>query len=592
MRDKATPGLFFDSFLFQAAVLTALCLIVFGASIGFAYCLDDYDLFTKIHQLPGPLAIFGAGDIFQTYYRPLFILSLAFEHSLTQAPWLHHLVNVLLHAGVAVLALTVARQWLPSSHWAFVAALAFAIHPTRAENVAWISGRTDILASGGMLLALLLLGRARRERKAFLAILSGLSGILAMFSKETALLSPLLLLGGWWILTPALQPRPRKKTPGVAEGAVLGICLALQGAGIILLLILRSAARSGVPMEPLFPSLGGTLLNALRNFALYLWHTATGGGEEYLVLGWRMVQESGFNFMPLPRDSLHLLSSVLAALLFLGWALWALFGLRHSDPPRRRSFRVVVVSLGLFSVFLFPTLGFIPIQYNYSTRFLYLPLLFFVMALGGTADLIVVKGEKKEQAGERISLILSLVCMAGLLLGTVKTLRDTLRWKDDVTLFSYLTAKCPQAPVAFSCLGNGYRHRAENDPPRNPVVLADWLNAARYSEKARRIWPQFRDAYLTEAGALRMAARVDPIHTDSCLRAAIQAYAAGAQAIPGEPLLPMYAGDTFLDSGNLPAAEDAYQDALRRAPRSPEIQERLKVLSQMKANSISPPSSR
>lgn len=593
MREKTHLEHFFDTFLFQAVVLTVMSLIVFGASISFAYCLDDHDLFAKIRLLPSPLAIFGAGDIFQTYYRPLFILSLAFEHSLTQAPWLHHLTNVLLHILVALIALAVARRWLPSSLWAFVAALAFAIHPTRAENVAWISGRTDILASGGMLLALLFLWRARTERKVFLAVFAGLSVILAMFAKETALFSPFLLLGGWWIQVP---PSPhelasRKTASKISEGAILGTSLALQGVGIILLLALRHAARSGVPMEPLFQSFGGTVLNAARNLALYLWHTATGGGEEYLVLGWRMVKESGFNFMPLPHDLLYLLAITIVLLMLLGWFLWSLFGLRHSDPLRRRSFRVVVVSLGLFDVFLFPTLGFIPIQYNYSTRFLYLPLLFIVMAFGGTVDLIFDQGEKKEPWG-RISLVLSLVCIAGLLLGTFKTFRDTLRWKDDVTLFTYLTTRCPQAPVAFSCLGSGYRHRAENDSPGTPLALDDWLNAARYSEKARLIWPQFRDAYLTEAGALRMAAQMDPVHADSCLRAAIQAYAAGAQAIPGDPLLPMYAGDTFLNSGNLPAAEDAYQDALRRSPGNPEVQGRLKVLSQIRTNPITPPPSR
>ena len=36
MRDKAAPEPFYVSFLFQAAVLTAASLLVFGASVGFA----------------------------------------------------------------------------------------------------------------------------------------------------------------------------------------------------------------------------------------------------------------------------------------------------------------------------------------------------------------------------------------------------------------------------------------------------------------------------------------------------------------------------------------------------------------------------
>jgi len=588
MKENLKP--FYDSFRYQAASLAVLSLIVFGASIGFNYVLDDHDLFTKIGLLSGPLAIFGAGDIFQTYYRPLFILSLAVEHSLTPAPWLPHLVNVLLHIVVSILALAVARRLLPSSPWAFVAAMAFAIHPTRAENVAWISGRTDLLATGGMLLAMLLLWRARQRRSIGLSLLSGFSAILAMFAKETALLSPILILAGWWArpkISPARVPN-RAKTSG---RGILGVNLALQGAGIVLFLYLRNAARSGLPMEPLFPAFGGTVLNAARNFALYVWHTFTGGGEEYLVLGWRMIRESGFNFMPLPTDALHLAGISAVLLIFLGWALWALLGIRHSDPARRRGFRVVLVSLILFAAFLFPTLGFIPIQYNYSTRFLYLPLLFLVTALGGTIGLLS-GGEGKDQATRRrISSEVALTCLVVLLLGTVETYRATLRWRDDVTLFSWMTAKCPQAPVAFSCLGSGYRHRAESRRETSKAA-SDWLNAARYSQEARRLWPKYRDAYLTEAGALRMAAQASPATADSCLRAAIQAYAAGAQALPQDSMLPMYAGDTFLNSGNLAAAEEAYQDALRRSPGNPEVQERLAVLGKMKANALNIPSNK
>ena len=585
---KANLKPFYDSFRYQAAALAVLSLFVFGASLGFTYVLDDHDLFTKIGLLSGPLAIFGAGDIFQTYYRPLFILSLAVEHSLTPAPWLPHLVNLLLHIVVSILALAVARRLLPSSLWAFVAALAFAIHPTRAENVAWISGRTDLLATGGMLLAMLLLWRARQRRSIGLSLLSGLSAILAMFAKETALLSPVFLLAGWWA-RPKIPPARVPNRTKMSGRGILGVNLALQGAGIVLLLSLRNAARSGLPMEPLFPAFGGTVLNAARNFALYVWHTFTGGGEEYLVLGWRMVRESGFNFMPLPADALHLAGISTVLLIFLGWALWTLLGIRHSDPARRRGFRVVLVSLILFGAFLFPTLGFIPIQYNYSTRFLYLPLLFLVIALGGTMGLLS-GGEGKGQATRRqISSEVALTCLVVLLLGTVQTYRATLRWRDDVTLFSWMTAKCPEAPVAFSCLGSGYRHRAESRWD-SPKAASDWLNAARYSEQARRLWPGYRDAYLTEAGALRMAAQASPVRADSCLRAAIEAYAAGAQALPQDPLLPMYAGDTFLNSGNLAGAEEAYQDALRRSPGNPEIQERLAVLAKRKANALNIPS--
>jgi len=65
----------------------------------------------------------------------------------------HHLVNVLLHAATAVLLFLVLRQ-MTGSLWrsAFVAAV-FAVHPLRAESVAWVSERKDVLSGFFFVLA-------------------------------------------------------------------------------------------------------------------------------------------------------------------------------------------------------------------------------------------------------------------------------------------------------------------------------------------------------------------------------------------------------------------------------------------------------
>ena len=66
----------------------------------------------------------------------------------------HHLVNVLWHAANAVLLLLVLRE-MTGSVWgsAFVAAV-FAVHPLRAESVAWVSERKDVLSAFFFLLTI------------------------------------------------------------------------------------------------------------------------------------------------------------------------------------------------------------------------------------------------------------------------------------------------------------------------------------------------------------------------------------------------------------------------------------------------------
>jgi len=81
-------------------------------------------------------------------------------------PWGYHLVNVLLHAANVALFCLVARRLLavgfsapPGSvacvAGALLAALVFGLHPLRAESVAWVSERRDLLCAFFYLLAVL-----------------------------------------------------------------------------------------------------------------------------------------------------------------------------------------------------------------------------------------------------------------------------------------------------------------------------------------------------------------------------------------------------------------------------------------------------
>ncbi|OQX25419.1 MAG: hypothetical protein BWK80_15625 [Desulfobacteraceae bacterium IS3] len=69
---------------------------------------------------------------------------------------MHHLSNVLIHTANSVLLFLLLR-WMTGNLWAsaFVAAL-FAVHPLRAESVAWVSERKDVLGAFFWMLTLLM----------------------------------------------------------------------------------------------------------------------------------------------------------------------------------------------------------------------------------------------------------------------------------------------------------------------------------------------------------------------------------------------------------------------------------------------------
>ncbi|MBX3461750.1 MAG: glycosyltransferase family 39 protein [Planctomycetes bacterium] len=105
-----------------------------------------------------------------------------------------HVTSLLLHAVAgAVLVRLVqalgARPWL-----ALATAAVFVVHPALAESVAWASGRKDVLSGLFVFTALgLSVSYATRPRPRLLVGLSVLGG-LAMYSKATAVVLPLLAL--------------------------------------------------------------------------------------------------------------------------------------------------------------------------------------------------------------------------------------------------------------------------------------------------------------------------------------------------------------------------------------------------------------
>jgi len=138
------------------------------------------------------------------YYRPLTIISYTLDRDLwDSAPSFMHLGNILLHLVNALLVYAITRRLLllwKRGDWqwpALFAGLLFALHPITTESVAWISGRTDVLMTVFLLLAvwLTLIGLATQR----LAALSGaaIALFLASLAKEVAVF---VLPGLLWLI--------------------------------------------------------------------------------------------------------------------------------------------------------------------------------------------------------------------------------------------------------------------------------------------------------------------------------------------------------------------------------------------------------
>ena len=186
--------------------------LVYSNTLGFKFVYDDRgQILANVqvhawryvpHYFFERVWSFAYPGIHGNYYRPLFLLFLLLNYKLFgpfAAGW--HLVSVAAHMGVTYLVYLLARRLTGETGTALIASLIFGLHPVHIESVAWISGITDPLLALFLLPAFLcyLNGRERTVHgRSWLAGSLVLYG-LAMLSKETALILPIIIFAFEWL---------------------------------------------------------------------------------------------------------------------------------------------------------------------------------------------------------------------------------------------------------------------------------------------------------------------------------------------------------------------------------------------------------
>jgi tetratricopeptide (TPR) repeat protein len=146
----------------------------------------------------------------------------------------HHLVNVLWHAANTVLLFLLLRQ-MTASLWraAFVAAL-FGVHPLRAESVAWVSERKDVLSAFFFILSIgAYLRHVRKPSTAGYVAVVLLFALGLLAKSMVATLPVVLLLLDYWPLGrlhdwAEFRQRLKEKIPLFALAAAACMATALM----------------------------------------------------------------------------------------------------------------------------------------------------------------------------------------------------------------------------------------------------------------------------------------------------------------------------------------------------------------------------
>jgi tetratricopeptide (TPR) repeat protein len=189
---RALPG------VRRPATVVAFCALFAGLvylpTLKYQLVWDDQDIIVRNQS--SPFAAFahsfwyggGAGLLGRDpYYRPFVNFSLGVDELVAgHRAWYFHLVNLLLHATAVALAGVVLWRVFGSLWLSLIGGVVCAVHPLAADSVAYVSGRTDLLAAIGLLVALLGLLRLERRQDwpAIAMVWAGFA--IGVLSKETA----------------------------------------------------------------------------------------------------------------------------------------------------------------------------------------------------------------------------------------------------------------------------------------------------------------------------------------------------------------------------------------------------------------------
>ncbi len=458
----------FTAGAFAAIVVAAF--VAYGNTLGNGFAYDDHDLLTGNHYLigwvagaPGPdgqpidyVSTMLTSDFARLvhrdegeaqrlqpigYYRPVILLSYLADTWFfmdaaawgtpgaatswsglgwrTMCPAGFHLTNLLFHAINALLVFVVVRALWRRRRLALATALVFAVHPITTESVAWISGRTDVIATTFFLVAAWGYVRFRRRGSRRALVVSIAAFVVATFAKEMVATLPLLLAGWEWTRRGTLPPlRRRLVWPAVYVAALVpyfAVRAACSGGG----------SAGGDAWEAI--AAADVIVTAPRAFAWYLARL----------------------FAPIELDLYPILPFARAAepATWLGWAGLALavvggiaFALLRVPALRVPACAgaAIVIALQPLSCLVpgFRLLRFADVEFPVSERFLYIPAIFAASLVAWCA--LRVASRTKPIVGWGLVVVLVVA-------GATRTAVRNRDWRDNFALFEATVATSPDS---------------------------------------------------------------------------------------------------------------------------------------------------
>jgi tetratricopeptide (TPR) repeat protein len=156
---------------------------------------DDKDFISHLSSIPKAFQQNVFKEQTATFYRPLLVVSFIIDGVIGKMSLsMFHFTNILLHVLAVCLLFNLLVKLKTKENTAFLLSLVFLVHPSLTQAVAWVPGRNDSLLAVFVLASFLMLFRYFEQKKAVYFVLHSLFFLLALLTKETSIVLPVLLL--------------------------------------------------------------------------------------------------------------------------------------------------------------------------------------------------------------------------------------------------------------------------------------------------------------------------------------------------------------------------------------------------------------
>ncbi|WP_405394279.1 tetratricopeptide repeat protein [Microbispora hainanensis] len=379
----------------------------------------------------------------QFMYTPLVYVSYAIDYMFGHgAIGMYHFTNLILHLANVVLVFLLFRRLTERAFPACFVAVAFAIHPVNVDTVAWISARSNLLATLFSLAAISLYVRYLESWRWRPLVWSVVLFGLAALSKSTAVALPVVLfLVDFWLCRGPSRRLFLEKLPFFVIAAIT----VLVGLDV---------------RQDVVPQGGYTVVDRiLLTCSALVDHLVQSVYPVHLSFAYEYPRTPFpwyFSVFPL----------VLAAGIAAAWLV---------RPARR----ILVFGLGFFVVTIAPTQAVLLIDGYHANRYVYLPYLGLFLVFGYLVDAVLRGRYRVLRAGA-----IGVTAVFAILFATLTVIRNT-AWENTETIMSDAIAKEPGIALAYNSRGiarfrGGDYTGATSDLERTVKLDPDFVLAHHY----------------------------------------------------------------------------------------------------------------